>query len=84
MGNIINGDCSEELVKISSEQIDLIVIDPPYEINFQNLDWDKKELNWTFLFSQFQRILKPTGNLIIFQGWSKVCETIQEGNKFFE
>lgn len=84
MNTLINGDCSGELLNISSEQIDLIVIDPPYEINFQNLDWDKKELNWTFLFSQFQRILKPTGSLIIFQGWSNVCETIQEGNKFFE
>lgn len=72
---IIFGDCFENLSKIENESIDLICIDPPYEISFENLNWDKKILNWVTLSEQFNRILKPTGNLIIFQGWSNVCET---------
>jgi site-specific DNA-methyltransferase (adenine-specific) len=72
---IIFGDCFDNLPEIESESIDLICIDPPYEISFENLDWDKKILNWEMLSNQFNRILKPTGNLIIFQGWSNVSET---------
>lgn len=86
---IIHGDCIEELPKISSNSVDLIIIDPPYIIskdsNFTKIsdstskematkykisidfgDWDKKELDWNFLFSEYNRILKKSGTLIIF------------------
>jgi site-specific DNA-methyltransferase (adenine-specific) len=72
---IILGDCFDNLSKIEDNTIDLIAIDPPYEISYENLDWDKKVLNWNILRDEFFRILKPTGNLIIFQGWSNVSET---------
>jgi len=72
---IILGDCFDNLSKIEDNTIDLIAIDPPYEISYENLDWDKKVLNWNTLRDEFFRILKPTGNLIIFQGWSNVSET---------
>jgi site-specific DNA-methyltransferase (adenine-specific) len=76
MDNIITlGDCLENLRLIGNESIDLIAIDPPYEIDYDNLVWDKKKLNWNELCEEFFRILKPTGNLIIFQGWSNVSET---------
>jgi site-specific DNA-methyltransferase (adenine-specific) len=73
--NVILGDCFEQLSKIENESIDLIAIDPPYEISYDNLEWDKKTLNWKHLTEEFHRILKPTGNLIVFQGWSNVSET---------
>jgi site-specific DNA-methyltransferase (adenine-specific) len=72
---VILGDCFENLSKIEDNSIDLIAIDPPYEILYENLEWDKKSLNWNILRDEFYRILKPTGNLIIFQGWSNVSET---------
>lgn len=72
---IILGDCFENLSKIGDNTIDLIAIDPPYEILYENLEWDKKSLNWYLLRDEFNRILKPTGNLVIFQGWSNVSET---------
>lgn len=72
---IILGDCFDNLSKIEDNSIDLIAIDPPYEISYENLDWDKKILNWVNLKDEFYRILKPTGNLIVFQGWSNVSET---------
>jgi site-specific DNA-methyltransferase (adenine-specific) len=73
--DIILGDCFEHLSKIKDNSIDLIAIDPPYEISYENLEWDKKTLNWNILRDEFFRILKPTGNMIIFQGWSNVSET---------
>jgi site-specific DNA-methyltransferase (adenine-specific) len=72
---IILGDCFDNLSKIEDESVDLIAIDPPYEISYDNLEWDKIGLNWVELTKEFYRILKPTGNLIVFQGWSNVSET---------
>jgi len=63
--------------EIQDNFIDLICIDPPYEINYQNLEWDNKSLNWGIILKEFFRILKPSGNLIIFQGWSNVCDLIK-------
>ena len=72
---VILGDCFDNLSKIDDESVDLIAIDPPYEISYDNLEWDKIGLNWGKLTKEFHRILKPTGNLIVFQGWSNVSET---------
>ena len=69
-------DCFNFLKKIPSSSIDLIAIDPPYEINYERLEWDKKgNFSWKTLCEQYYRILKKEGNLIIFQGWSNVCNT---------
>jgi site-specific DNA-methyltransferase (adenine-specific) len=85
----ILGDCYEELKKIKSNSIDLIITDPPYLIsrdsNFKQIsnntsnematkynisidfgDWDRDELNWNFLFTEYKRVLKKGGTLIIF------------------
>lgn len=74
-------NCYSILPTIDNNSIDLICIDPPYNIAYTN--WDTEQ-DWGFLFKQYQRILKDTGNLIIFQGWSTVCETIHIGKHFFE
>ncbi len=75
INNLYNNDCLDILSNIEDESIDLIAIDPPYEINFENNDWDKKGLDWITLRDEYFRILKPMGNLIVFQGWSNVSET---------
>jgi site-specific DNA-methyltransferase (adenine-specific) len=71
------------LSSISDCSIDLICIDPPYEIAYLKEAWDEYGLHWDELFAHYKRILKPTGNLIIFQGWSNVCNTIGIGNNYF-
>tara|TARA_Y100000310_G_C20572104_1_gene758583 strand:+ start:539 stop:1258 length:720 start_codon:yes stop_codon:yes gene_type:complete len=75
INKILNDDCLNILSKIDDNSIDLIAIDPPYEIDYDNNDWDTKQLNWSILSDEYYRILKSTGNLVIFQGWSNVCET---------
>lgn len=75
LNKITLGDWTD-IKNVKSNSIDLICIDPPYEINYQNLTWDGINLNWLNLISEFYRLLKKSGNLIIFQGWSNVSNLI--------
>ena len=82
--SLLHGDCNSLIKTIETGSIDLIATDPPYEINFENNGWDKpNSLNWNFLATEFRRILKPDGSLLIFQGWSQVCETKGILDKYF-
>ena len=81
---IYHAEATETIKEIQDNSIDLICIDPPYEIQYLQQNWDNKVLNWESLFFHYNRILKDTGNLIIFQGWSNVCETISIGKKLFQ
>lgn len=73
---ILQGDANDLINNIETNSIDLIATDPPYEIDFRKHTWDKKgNLNWHSLSEEFKRVLKPNGNLIVFQGWSNVSET---------
>jgi site-specific DNA-methyltransferase (adenine-specific) len=75
INKLYNADCTDILSSIDNESVDLIAVDPPYEIFFEKNEWDKKVLDWNTLCEEYFRILKPTGNLIVFQGWSNVAET---------
>jgi site-specific DNA-methyltransferase (adenine-specific) len=75
INKLYNADCIDILSSIDNESVDLIAVDPPYEIFFEKNEWDKKVLDWNTLCEEYFRILKPTGNLIVFQGWSNVSET---------
>jgi len=81
---ITEGDTHDLLQSVEDNSVDLIATDPPYEINFENNDWDKPNtLNWKSLAKEFHRILKPNGNLVLFQGWSCVAETKAVLDDFF-
>ena len=103
---LIFGDCIEELLKIKSKSVDLILIDPPYLIsrdsNFKNYaedtsddlvkkygnlsidfgEWDKEELDWDSLFSEYYRILKNGGTIIIFYDIWKSSEIKESAEKY--
>jgi len=74
MTNLLHGDCFTEMQKLIDQDItvDAIITDPPYNINQakwdNGFDMDKAAI----LCSQ---LLKPSGNLILFQGWSNACKT---------
>ena len=72
--DIICGDALEELKKIKDESIDLIVTDPPYNLNkdYGNND-DKLEFSEYMEFSrswlkECKRILKKNGTIYVFMG----------------
>lgn len=74
--NLYNEDCLITMKNIQDETIDLIIADPPYyqvkgDFDFiwknknEYLEWSKK---WLL---EAQRILKPTGTLILWGGVGK-------------
>ncbi len=71
---IICGDALEKLKLLESESVDLIVTDPPYNLNkdYGN-NRDSLEFNEYLAFSrewitQCLRVLKPTGTMYVFMG----------------
>jgi len=80
LNQIYSEDYKKFLSRIGEDSIDLICIDPPYEINYTA--WDSKILDWDFLFKSFYKILKNSGNLIIFNGWSNVTNLININDLF--
>lgn len=61
-------------------QVDAIITDPPYNIN--QAEWDN-DFDLFKIIPLCKQLLKPNGNLIIFQGWSNVCETKQLLDQYF-
>lgn len=66
---VMVNDCLETLKKIPDESIQLIICDPPYNINIS--EWDNFN-NYIYWASQWlkeaERVLSKTGNLVIFGG----------------
>lgn len=79
---LYHGDCYEVLkdLVVKGVQVDAIISDIPYNIGYAV--WDQNfnlESNLPLLY----RLCKPDANIIIFNGWSNVCETKQMLDKFF-
>lgn len=70
MWKIFNDDYCNILKSLDT--VDCIIADIPYNIGFDNNDWDK---NFILKPELLFNVLKDNGNLILFQGWSNVCET---------
>jgi len=72
-------DYLEFLNTILTDSVDFICTDPPYEIGFQKNEWDNPNtVDWTKFASECFRVLKNTGNVIVFQGWSNVSSVRHE------
>lgn len=72
--NIYSGDCIEKMKLLESNSIDLIVTDPPYNLNkdYGNLS-DKQSFDEYLNFSRLwlteaKRVLKDTGTIYVFMG----------------
>lgn len=64
INQIYNEDCQEGIKRIPASSIDCILTDPPYlYLKGQKLDRPFEEKN---LFSEFKRVLKPTGFVVLF------------------
>lgn len=75
MSNIelYQGDCLEIMKEMPDQSIDCIITDPPY--NIKQAKWDN-EFPIGLAIGQCARLIKPNGNIILFQGWSNVINTI--------
>lgn len=63
INKIYNEDCLEGMKKIDDKSVDCIICDPPYQST--SMDWDRR-LPVDKLWEQYERIIKPKGNIILF------------------
>lgn len=63
------GDCLDILKEIPSESIQLVVCDPPYNINVATWDDMEHYVDWAGKWiREVERVLAPSGNFVIFGG----------------
>lgn len=90
--DFINGNCIEEMAKLDSDSIDLIVTDPPYgidlskahtygrmnhtDVNFIDSDFETFDL-LDKAFAQMFRLLKMNRHMYVFCGIDKVSTVIK-------
>jgi site-specific DNA-methyltransferase (adenine-specific) len=66
---VTTGDCLETLRKIPSGTIQLVICDPPYNINVAGWDALDDYVDWARRWlGEIERVLAPSGNLVLFGG----------------
>lgn len=67
--SVVIGDCREILRELPDNSIQLIVCDPPYNIQLAEWDTHHNYLEWAAEWlNEAERVLSPTGNIAIFGG----------------
>ena len=61
---LLQGDCLELMKKIEDGSVDLILCDPPYGTT-NTKGWDKV-IDAQKMWEQYNRIIKPNGNIVLF------------------
>ncbi len=77
---LLKGDCLDLLVTIPDNSVNLILTDPPYNINHNGLKWDKIDKYIDFMvnvFKQSYRVLKKNGSLYFFHNDFKQMTELQ-------
>jgi site-specific DNA-methyltransferase (adenine-specific) len=80
METLINGDCLIEMQNIPDNSIDLILCDLPYGIT--KISWDSI-IPYDKLWEQYKRIIKPTGNIVLFSSGNFTISLINSNVKDF-
>lgn len=78
---LINGDCLEIMKSVPSQSIDLILCDLPY--NTSSMQWDCL-IPFDKLWEQYLRIIKPTGNIVLFSSGLFTIDLINSNRKLFK
>jgi site-specific DNA-methyltransferase (adenine-specific)/adenine-specific DNA-methyltransferase len=79
MNKIFNEDCIEGMAKLDDCSVDLIIADPPYNLNKNFGQWDEAKnknnwLPWSKLWlDQCKRVLKPNGSIFVYGIHHHLC-----------
>ena len=68
---LLNEDCIDLLKRIPDGSIQLILIDPPYNLDLAEWDTYKNYIEWASKWlTESYRVLSPNGSMVIFWGHS--------------
>ena len=93
LGKLYHGDCLEIMPQL--EPVDLVLTDPPYNINFHpprmktdpilndNMESNKFKIFLDDVFSGLNNILRQDSFLISFCGWSTIPEFMEVTRRYF-
>lgn len=79
LNTILNEDCIEGIKRLDSNSVDLIVADPPYNLNKNFGKWDESKnkdiwLPWSKEWiNQCERVLKPGGSIFVYGIHHHLC-----------
>lgn len=66
---LLNGDCARMLSVLPEASIDAVVTDPPYEIGFNSMKWDRTGIAYDIdMWREVRRVIKPGGYILSFGG----------------
>ena len=91
LNKVTQGDCLEIMREIPDKSVDLIVIDPPYNIGKDKRwdKWHKVDDYITFMtdvFKECERVLKPNGSFYWFHNdmaqFRRLMDAIDSGTSF--
>ena len=81
MIQLINGDCLEEMEKISDESIDLVLTDPPYGTTA--CKWDTV-IPFEPMWEQLKRVTKKNGAIVLFGSQPFTSALVMSNPKMFK
>ena len=81
MVELYNEDCLIGMKRIADKSIDMICCDLPYSIT--NISWDLL-IPFDKLWEQYNRIIKPTGNIVLFSSGIFTYELMKSNIKNFK
>jgi DNA modification methylase len=73
---VIEGDCLEELAKLSAGSVDAIVTDPPYGIDFKHARWDGRDIATTAASLTRERLSSPEAFQAYCRAWAAACRRV--------
>ena len=79
--SLIEGDCLNEMKNIEDHSLDLILCDLPYKMT--SMKWDCL-IPFDLLWEQYNRILKPSGCVVLFSAGLFTLDLIQSNRKNFK
>lgn len=74
MFKLFQGDCFDEMKKIETGSVDMVLTDPPYGTTRNS--WDNI-IDPAKMMSEFRRIVKPSGAILIFSQLPFTCDVIE-------
>ena len=78
---LYNADCLDIMPRFADNSIDLILCDLPY--NITSMSWDCL-IPFDKLWEQYERIIKPNGNIILFSSGMFTIDLINSNRKHFD